>query len=92
MMETRIEKGRKIMPEAIFCPKCAGPIKLVDIPEADAQTKIYEQGYDEGARGMCGCGVVVVVCVMHLPKSPTFAIFMDIFEKQRQPGGQGIRL
>ena len=80
-MSNETVSKRMIMPQAIFCPRCASPIKLIPMKEVDVKTKILEQGYDEGARGMCGCGVVTLVCIMHLPKSPTFSIFMDLFNR-----------
>jgi hypothetical protein len=38
-----------------------------------------EQGYTAIARGICRCGVVVVLCYQPLPASPTFSLFFDIY-------------
>jgi hypothetical protein len=40
---------------------------------------LREQGYTAMARGICECGVVVVLCYQPLPASPTFSLFFDIY-------------
>jgi hypothetical protein len=34
------------------------------------------------ARGACECGAVVVLCYQPLPASPTFSLFMDIYQPE----------
>jgi hypothetical protein len=40
-----------------------------------------EEGYDAGGRGVCSCGVVLIILHQPLPKSPSFCIFIDIYKK-----------
>jgi len=48
-----------------------------DRPEA--LEALRKQGYTAMARGVCECGVVVVLCYQPLPASPTFSLFFDIY-------------
>jgi len=47
---------------------------------------IRNNGYIAGGRGICECGVVVVLCVQEMPKSPTFSLFFDIYALPKQKG------
>jgi len=47
--------------------------------KGDELEKIREQGYIAGARGVCRCGVVMVLCVQDPSKSPTFSLFFDVY-------------
>jgi hypothetical protein len=70
---------RKVIPEYIFCPRCASRIELIEDNSPETLEKLKEQGYTAIARGICECGVVVVLCWQPLPASPTFSLFFDIF-------------
>lgn len=67
------------IPPYIYCPRCGDRITLKEII-GDEKKIIEEQGYDAGARGICRCGVVLVICHQPLPKSPTFSIFIDVYK------------
>lgn len=67
------------IPPYIFCPRCGRKIFL-QTPDPDTMTKILEEGYDDAGRGVCKCGVVLILCYQELPKSPTFSIFFDVYQ------------
>jgi hypothetical protein len=69
----------KHIPPWIYCPRCGSRIELVEIINPDMLRKLEEQGYAESARGVCECGLVVVLCYQPLPASPTFSLFFDIY-------------
>jgi len=48
--------------------------------------RIISNGYIAGGRGICQCGVVAVLCVQEMPKSPTFSLFFDIYALPKQKG------
>jgi len=70
------------VPPYIYCPRCGNKVMLTHI-KGDELEKIREHGYIAGARGVCECGVVMVLCVQELPKSPTFSLFFDVYKVPR---------
>jgi hypothetical protein len=74
--------GRKVIPEYIFCPRCASKIELVEDSSPETLEKLRELGYMAMARGICECGVVAVLCWQPLPASPTFSLFFDIYPEE----------
>jgi hypothetical protein len=71
--------SRKVIPSWIYCPKCGSQIELFEDNSPEALAKLKEHGYTDMARGVCECGVVVVLCYQPLPASPTFSLFFDIY-------------
>jgi len=69
----------RYIPPIIYCPRCGRKIFLQEI-EGDELERIKSNGYIAGGKGMCECGVVVVLCAQELPKSPTFSLFFDIYQ------------
>lgn len=67
------------IPPYIYCPRCGNKIVLREV-SGDEKKALEDQGYDAGARGICRCGVVLVLCHQPLPKSPTFSIFIDVYK------------
>jgi len=74
---------RRIVPPFIYCPKCSRKIFLQELSGAELM-RIRNNGYIAGGRGICQCGVVAVLCVQEMPKSPTFSLFFDIYELPKQ--------
>lgn len=71
--------SRKIAPPRyIYCPRCGEKIALEPIDDP----RITEEGYVVGARGICTCGVVAVLCIQEMPKSPTFSLFFDVYKAE----------
>ncbi|MEM2260007.1 MAG: hypothetical protein QXY65_02955 [Candidatus Methanomethylicaceae archaeon] len=70
---------KKYIPPWIYCPRCGKKIELKEL-EGEELEKIKEEDYDSGGRGICSCGVVVILVHQPLPKSPTFSLFFDIYE------------
>jgi len=66
------------VPPYIYCPRCGNKISLTPLKGEELE-KIKEQGYIGGAKGVCECGVVLVLCVQEMPKSPTFSVFFDVY-------------
>jgi len=66
------------VPPFIHCPRCGGRIILEELVGDDLAV-IKANGYIAGARGVCECGVVAVLCVQEMPRSPTFSLFFDIY-------------
>jgi len=74
---------RRLVPPFIYCPKCSRKIFLQELSGAELM-RIRNNGYIAGGRGICQCGVVAVLCVQEMPKSPTFSLFFDIYELSKQ--------
>ena len=74
---------RRLVPPFIYCPKCSRKIFLQELSGAELM-RIRNNGYIAGGRGICECGVVAVLCVQEMPKSPTFSLFFDIYELPKQ--------
>jgi len=75
--------SRKVIPQYIFCPRCASKIELIEDNSPETLEKLKELGYTAIARGICECGVVAVLCWQPLPASPTFSLFFDIFPAEK---------
>jgi len=71
--------SKKVLPPMLYCPRCGEQIEMVEDKSPEILEKIKEQGYTAMARGICGCGVVAVLCYQPLPASPTFSLFFDIY-------------
>jgi hypothetical protein len=71
--------NRRVIPTYIYCVRCGGKIDLIEDNSPETMAKLKEQGYTAMARGVCECGVVVVLCYQPLPASPTFSLFFDIY-------------
>jgi len=74
--------NRRVIPTYIFCPRCGSKIELIEDTNPETIEKIKEQGYMAIGRGLCECGVVVVLCYQPLPASPTFSLFFDVYEAE----------
>jgi len=74
--------NRRVIPTYIFCPRCGSKIELIEDTNPETIEKIKEQGYTAMARGICECGVVIVLCYQPLPASPTFSLFFDIYSPE----------
>jgi len=74
---------RRYVPPYIFCVRCGRKIFLEEL-SGDELSRIQSNGYIAGGRGICECGVVVVLCVQEMPKSPTFSLFFDVYELSKQ--------
>jgi hypothetical protein len=72
---------QKVIPDYIYCPKCGEPLKIEEIKNTEDLKKMEEEGYDAGGRGVCSCGVVLIILHQPLPKSPSFSIFIDIYKR-----------
>jgi len=77
------------VPPYIYCPRCGNKVMLTPL-KGDELEKIREHGYIAGARGICKCGVVMVLCVQELPKSPTFSLFFDVYKVSRTETGRAV--
>ncbi|RLI43546.1 hypothetical protein DRO59_00590 [Candidatus Bathyarchaeota archaeon] len=76
---------RRFIPPFIYCPKCSRKIFLEEL-RGEERHHIKNNGYVAGGRGICDCGVVAVLCVQKMPKSPTFSLFFDVYELPKQKG------
>jgi DNA-directed RNA polymerase subunit RPC12/RpoP len=74
--------SKKVLPPYIYCPRCGSKIIIEEDVKTETIEKIKEQGYTAIGRGVCECGVVVVLCYQPLPASPTFSLFFDIYEAE----------
>lgn len=72
------------LPSALFCPRCNQSMPITRLNEKDFEAMILKQGFDEGGRGICRCGIVAVLCIKNIPKSPTFSLFFDIYMRGNQ--------
>lgn len=75
---------RKVIPQYIYCPRCGSRIEMQFDDSPEALEALRKQGYTAMAKGICGCGVVVVLCYQPLPASPTFSLFFDIYSTGTQ--------
>jgi hypothetical protein len=66
----------------LYCPRCASRIELIEDNSPETLENLKEQGYTAIARGICECGVVVVLCWQPLPASPTFSLYFDIYPEE----------
>jgi len=71
--------ARRVIPPYIYCPKCGERMELIEEKDPEALAKLREQGYTAAAKGICGCGVVAILCYQPLPASPTFSLFFDLY-------------
>lgn len=69
----------KYIPPIIYCPKCGNKIMLHKLNDSEL-ARIISDGYDEGAKGICKCGVFLLICHLPLPESPSYSIFFDIYK------------
>jgi hypothetical protein len=74
--------SKKVLPPWLYCPRCASRIELIEDNSPETLEKLKEQGYTAMARGICECGVVVVLCWQPLPASPTFSLYFDIYPEE----------
>jgi len=82
-------EAKKYVPPYIYCPRCGRKIFLEELAGEELM-HIRDNGYVAGARGVCDCGVVLVMCVQEMPKSPTFSLFFDVYaigDKKRYIAG-----
>lgn len=70
---------RRVIPPYIYCPKCGGKLELAEETRPEALEKLMSHGFTAAARGICGCGVVALLCYRPLPASPTFSLFFDVY-------------
>jgi len=76
---------RRLVPPFVYCPKCGRKIFLQELSGEELMC-IRNNGYVAGGRGICQCGVVAVLCVQEMPKSPTFSLFFDVYALPKQKG------
>lgn len=76
-----MEKKKKIVPTTIFCPKCGETVKIKEEKNTLALKQLSDKGYIAAGNGSCDCGVVLAIVVQEMPKSPTFTIMFDVYEK-----------
>ncbi|MEM2365706.1 MAG: hypothetical protein QXL06_02055 [Nitrososphaerota archaeon] len=74
---------REYIPPYIFCPKCGERIKLKHLSQEELN-KIKNDGYDDAKRGICRCGVVLVICHLPIPQSPSYSIFFDLYQTTKE--------
>lgn len=67
-----------MIPQSIFCPKCGQKVEKAEIVEDSMVAEILAQGYNDGARFICPCGVIAILLNQELPRSPTFSLLFDI--------------
>jgi len=77
------------VPPYLYCPRCGNKVMLTPL-KGDELEKIREQGYIAGAKGVCRCGVVMVLCVQEPPKSPTFSLFFDVYRIEKPTTGRAV--
>jgi len=68
------------MPAYIYCPKCGGRMRFIQATPEEKKA-IVKNGYVNGARYVCSCGVVALLLVKPLPESPTFTLMFDIYKR-----------
>lgn len=69
---------RRYVPPYIYCPKCGNKLFLEEL-KGNELTHVKNNGYIAGGRGICQCGVIAILCIQEMPKSPTFSLFFDIY-------------
>jgi hypothetical protein len=74
--------SKKFIPPWIYCPRCGHKLTLEEITNPEQIEHLKQQGYEAGARGVCECGVVAILCYQPLPASPTFSLFFDIYPQE----------
>jgi hypothetical protein len=74
--------SKKNVPPYIYCPKCGSKVNLREEKDQEVVERIREQGYADVARGICSCGVVLVLCYHPLPASPTFSLYFDVYPRE----------
>jgi hypothetical protein len=74
--------SKKVLPSWLYCPRCASKIELIEDNSPETLENLKGQGYTAMARGICECGVVVVLCWQPLPASPTFSLYFDIYPEE----------
>jgi len=74
--------GGRYIPPYIYCPRCGERIMLKEVSGEELE-RVRENGYITCGKGVCSCGVVAVLCVQELPKSPTFSLFFDVYKVNR---------
>jgi len=67
-----------MIPQSIYCPKCGQKVEKAEIVEDSVIAGILTQGYNDGARFICPCGVIAILLNQELPKSPTFSLLFDV--------------
>ena len=71
------------IPPFVYCPKCGSRIVVKPVSGEELE-KIRREGYDEAKRGLCKCGVVLVICHLPMPQSPSYSIFFDIYRPTKE--------
>jgi len=78
-----MSKVEGFIPPFIYCPKCGDRIKLKRFSGEELE-RIKKDGYDDGGRGFCRCGVVLVICHLPMPQSPSYSIFLDVYQPTQE--------
>jgi len=73
----------RYVPPFIYCPRCGSKIEIEELEGSELEN-VKAEGYVSGGKGVCKCGVVVVLCVQELPRSPTFSLFFDVYNIPRE--------
>jgi hypothetical protein len=55
-------------------------MRLEPITDVKTLAKIEEEGYAAGARGVCSCGIVAILCIKKFPENPTFTLFFNVYK------------
>jgi len=74
---------KEYIPPFIFCPKCGEKIILKSLPKEELD-KVRANGYDDAKKGFCRCGVVLVICHLPMPQSPSYSIFLDVYQPTQE--------
>ena len=70
---------KEVVPPFIYCPRCGNKILLQKLEGKELQ-EIKKKGYIGGARGLCNCGVLAVLVIQEMPKSPTYTLMFNIYK------------
>ncbi|MEM2607370.1 MAG: hypothetical protein QXH97_00345 [Candidatus Bathyarchaeia archaeon] len=73
-----MSEAREYVPPFIYCPKCGGRVKLKALTDEEI-SNIRKEGYDDAKKGACRCGVVLVICHLPIPQSPSYSMFFDLY-------------
>lgn len=76
-------ENKNLIPPSVFCPKCAKEVGLTEIRDPLEKEKLIGAEYSQGARGVCSCGVYLVLLTKSLPAEPTFTILFNIYKERR---------
>ena len=68
-----------LIPTSVFCPRCGKSVKLAEMIDVQDIASLLSAEYSQGAKGTCGCGVVLVFLTKPMPEEPTFTILFNLY-------------